>query len=82
MHVAAITAFVDEVLEIQKEAGLRDALKKGTKLVSKAGARASEAVMKANAHPIGKHIVNYVQNPSNQTDMAMTLSNVSRFLGH
>lgn len=84
---AALPAFFEE---LEKEAGIKDDLKVGTKkLVSalkvapkKAGEVARSAVLKAHSVPgIGK-AVEMATDPLNAPDIGHTVGNLARMLGH
>jgi len=83
MHAATYAAFLNELQGIEKDAGVRDVLKAGTKVVKALPDRASTAALKglSKVHqvPGGKHAVNYVLDPQNTQDVAMSISNLSRF---
>ena len=77
MHAATYEAFFNELSQIEKDAGVGDIFRAGTKAlksgVGKANTLAVRGVARAQTHPIGKHVVNHLLDPNNIPDMARSL---------
>lgn len=82
MNVATIHGFQDELRGIEKDAGIGNALRAGTRALravpAKANQLAVKGLVKAHNIPGGKHLVNYVTDPLNTSDLAISLG---KYLG-
>lgn len=80
-----LNSFLEELDAIEKDAGLRYAIKAGTSVIRGAGAAANKAALKGLAKvqrfPGGSTVLHHVLNPGNTPDLAQSLGNAARFLG-
>lgn len=80
MHVATYEAFLDELSQIEKDAGIKDIFTAGTRAlktgVNAANTASLRGLAKVHSHPIGKHVVNHLMDPGNTPDIARSLSNI------
>jgi hypothetical protein len=82
-----LPSFMDE---LEKEAGLKDDLKIGTKRVlttlkdtpRKAGEVARSAVLKAHSAPVVGKAIQMATDPINAPDIGHALSNITKMIGH
>lgn len=85
MEPSTLNGFFDELLAIEKDAGIREALMAGTKAVKQVGGKANQLALKgvAAAHrfPGGTSVMNHILNPNNAPDLAQSFGTAARFLG-
>lgn len=85
MEATTFNALLSELQAIEKEAGVRDALKAGTRAVRGAGMRANELALKgiSKAHriPGAQAVIRHILDPGNTPDIAQSLASASKLLG-
>lgn len=81
MNETTLDAFFDELDAIEKDAGLREALK-SIKETSKKGSKAAKKLtVRAAANPHVQKALRYFQDPMNTADLAQSVSTLSRLVG-
>lgn len=85
MDAATLNALIEELESIEKDAGIRQVLQAGTRIVQGAGAKANQmalkGVSKMHRIPGGSTVLNHVLNPGNTPDLAHSFANATKFLG-